>query len=156
MDAVFDVARDASAVVVLLAPVALALFYFWGRKFFTEKGTSLTPGQTGDEIAKQLETTEHRIRDSFQTVVQNMGVLASQRHEQVTRDLREMKDDLRAALERSNDAHERATDARALANRALDKVEGVEKRLEDQYRMTNASLERIERAVQAERENNHR
>lgn len=147
MDQLIPIATIISSVMVILGVVALPMLLFWGRKYFTEKGFSVSPQEMGTAISKEMKVSEHRIREHLASIVGHAELLATSRHESVDRQLGEVKKQLSTALDKSENALREATEARHHAERAMDRVEGLEQRINERLSNMNDSLRRIERSI---------
>lgn len=147
VDDIVTAASVVSSILVIMGILAAPLLFFWGRKYFAERGSLWTPLEVNDSISNQLTKAEHRIRDDFNTVVAHQEVIATQRHEEVGRQLREMHEAMKRSLKRSDEAHDRATEAKHIAERAMDKIQGLEQRIDDRLKAMDRALDRIEDAV---------
>lgn len=121
-----DLEKTVSVIMALWGVIALVLgpiAFMRARKFFPERGEAITP----DQLRTQLEQLDFRLRESTNVEVGRVRTSVEHSHRELAGMLAELKDDVRGAYERANEAREKSTEAMHKAEIAQERIGALDR-----------------------------
>lgn len=124
----------ANGILAFAGIVGPALLFFWGRKFFADRGLT-EAAEAG--LKKDILQMESAVRQELNNGLSSSAAHSIQQYGSISTQLADIKRVIESAAERANEAHDRANHAVHLAELAENKITALD-------RLLNTRLDHID------------